>query len=163
WKAGVDWDASQSPSVELAATGVQLADLDGDGAIDLVAKSGTNDFRYFPGNADTSFRAPVQIATVPNITFEDPDVKLADIDGGRRIAVVVTTAAGLAIGYNLSGVDWKQPAIVGTVDPNQPLRFSDGGHTQLCDVNGDRVQDLCYLRSQSLVYWLGRGRGRFES
>jgi RHS repeat-associated protein len=162
WKPGVDWDASQSPSVQLGSTGVQLADLDGDGAIDLVVKSGTADFRYLPGNDATSFRPPVSIATVPNVTFEDPDVKLADMDGDRRIDVVVTTAAGLAIGYNINGVDWTTPAIVGNVDANQPLRFSDGGHTQLCDVNGDRVQDLCYLRSQSLVYWLGRGRGKFE-
>ena len=162
WKPGVDWDASASPSVQLGSTGVQLADLDGDGAIDLVIKSGTSDFRYLPGNNATSFRQPVQIATVPNITFEDPDVRLADMDGDRRIDVVATTAAGLAIGYNLNGVDWTVPAIVGTVDRNQPLRFSDGGHTLLCDVNGDRVQDFCYLRSQSLVYWLGRGRGRFE-
>src|SRR5699024_2498244 len=41
-------------------------------------------------------------------------------------------------------------------------RFGDG-HTELCDVNGDRVLDLCYLRSAGLVYWLGRGRGVFEA
>lgn len=63
WQAGTDWDSSQSPSLSLSTTGVQLADLDGDGAIDLVAKSGTDDFRYFPGNTLTTFRPPVQIAT----------------------------------------------------------------------------------------------------
>jgi len=162
WQGEVDWDPSVSPSMALGQTGVQLADLDGDGAIDLVAKSGTNDFRYFPGATATSFGTPVQIATVPNFTFEDPDVKLADMDGDRRIDVVVTTAAGIAIGYNLGGVDWTLPQIIGQVDPRQALRFSDGGHTQLCDVNGDRVEDFCYLTPGSLVYWLGRGRGVFE-
>ena len=73
----------------------------------------------------------------------------------------ITTAAGLAIGYNLSGRDWTVPQTVGVVDSSQPLRFSDG-RTQLCDVNGDRIQDLCSLRSGALSYWLGRGRGRFE-
>jgi len=158
WKAGVDWSAS--PSVELGSTGVQLADLDGDGAIDLAVKSG-NDFRYFPGATETAFLPSVPIATVPNFTFEDPDVRLADLDEDRRIDVIITTASGIAIGYNKNGVDWTVPQIIGTVDRNQPLRFSDG-KTQLCDVNGDRVQDFCYLRSQSLVYWLGRGRGVFE-
>jgi RHS repeat-associated protein len=162
WQPEVDWDPSASPSLALGQTGVQLADLDGDGAIDLVAKSGTNDFRFFPGATATSFGTPVQIATVPNFTFEDPDVKLADMDGDRRIDVVVTTVDGIAIGYNLSGVDWTVPQIIGQVDPRQPLRFSDGGHTQLCDVNGDRVEDFCYLTPGSLVYWLGRGRGVFE-
>ncbi len=162
WKGGVDWAASVSPSAELATTGVQLADLDGDGAVDLVVKSGTSDFRYFPAGIDgASFRPSVSIATVPNVTFEDPDVKLVDMDGDRRVDVVITTAAGLAVGYNLGGSNWSAPQIAGVVDPKQPLRFSDG-HTRLCDVNGDGVSDLCYLRSQSLVYWLGRGRGRYE-
>lgn len=162
WQGEVDWDPSASPSMALGQTGVQLADLDGDGAIDLVAKSGTSDFRYFPGATATSFGTPVQIATVPDFTFEDPDVKLADMDGDRRIDAVVTTVDGIAIGYNLSGTDWTVPQIIGQVDPRQALRFSDGGHTQLCEVNGDRVEDFCYLTPGSLVYWLGRGRGVFE-
>jgi RHS repeat-associated protein len=161
WNAPIDWTSSASPSLELSQLGVQLADLDGDGALDLVAKSGTSYFRYLPGLGATSFAAPVSIKTVPNFTFEDPDVRVADMDGDRRADVVITTSAGLAIGYNKSGIDWAEPATVGIVDPKQPLRFSDG-KTQLCDVNGDRVQDLCYLRSESLVYWLGRGRGKFE-
>jgi RHS repeat-associated protein len=162
WQSEVDWDPAQSPSLALGQIGVQLADLDGDGAIDLVAKSGTDDFRYFPGHTLTTFRAPVPIATVPNFTFEDPDTKLADMDGDRLIDVVITTADGIAIGYNRGGVDWTVPAIVGQVDPTQALRFSDGGLTQLCDVNGDRVEDFCYLTPGSLVYWLGRGRGVFQ-
>ena len=162
WQSEVDWDPAQSPSMALGQIGVQLADLDGDGAIDLVAKSGTADFRYFPGSTLTTFRAPVQIATVPSFTFEDPDTKLADMDGDRLIDVVITTEAGIAIGYNRGGVDWTVPAIVGPVDATQALRFSDGGHTQLCDVNGDRVEDFCYLTPGSLAYWLGRGRGVFE-
>lgn len=162
WKAPMDWGASASPSLELAQTGVLLADLDGDGALDLVAKSGTSYFRYFPGLNATSFAAPVSIKTVPNFTFEDGDIRVADMDGDRRADVVITTSAGIAIGYNKNGVDWTEPATVGIVDPKQPLFFSDG-KTQLCDINGDRVQDLCYLRSGSLVYWLGRGRGKFET
>ncbi len=161
WLAGTDWDVSQSPSVALSTVGVQMADADGDGAVDLLVKSGV-DFRYFPGKNATSFGAPITLATVPNVTFEDPDTKLADMDGDRRADIVVTTAAGIAIGYNQGGTDWSSPAVVGVVDQKQALRFSDGGHTQLCDVNGDRVQDFCYLTPGSLVYWLGRGRGVFE-
>jgi RHS repeat-associated protein len=159
WNAPIDWSAS--PSLELGSTGVQLADVNGDGAIDLLAKSGTASLRYFPGATASSFGAALAITTVPNFTFEDPDVRLADMDGDRRTDAVITTAAGLAIGYNLNGTDWTTPTTIGVVDPTQPLRFSDG-HTQLCDVNGDRIQDLCYFRPGGLVYYLGRGRGRFE-
>lgn len=163
WGAATPFGSAASPSFALSATGVQLADLDGDGAIDLVTKSGTSAFRYFPGRDAISFGASVAITTVPNFTFEDPDVRMADMDGDRRTDVVVTTEAGLGIGYNLNGKDWTLPKTVGKVDARQALRFSDGGKTQLCDVNGDRVEDFCFLRSGSLSYWLGRGRGVFES
>ncbi len=102
WQAASDWATSDSPSVSLSSTGVQLADMDGDGAIDLVIKSGTDDFRYLPGVDAQHFGTAVSITTVPNFTFEDPDVRLADMDGDRRTDVVITTAAGLAIGYNLT-------------------------------------------------------------
>jgi RHS repeat-associated protein len=163
WKPAEDFVSGQSPSFSLSATGVQLADLDGDGAVDLVTKSGVSAFRYFPGKNAVSFAPSVAITTVPNFTFEDPDVRMADIDGDRRTDVVVTTEAGIAVGYNLSGRDWTLPKTVGKVDAKQELRFSDGGKTQLCDVNGDRVEDFCFLRSESLTYWLGRGRGVFEA
>ena len=107
-----------------------------------LSRVASHSLQYLPGWTPTSFGRAVEVKTVPNLTFEDPDVRLADMDGDRRTDVVVTTLAGLAIGYNLSGVDWTQPAVVGVVDPTQALRFSDG-HTSLCDVNGDRVQDLC--------------------
>ena len=162
WKAAVSFGAQASPSFSLSAIGAQLADLDGDGAVDLVTKSGTAAFRYFPGKNEAEFGHSVAISTVPNFTFEDPDVRMADMDGDRRTDVVMTTESGLAIGYNLGGKDWTLPKTLGKVDARQPLRFSDGGNTQLCDVNGDRVEDFCYLRSQSLTYWLGRGRGTFE-
>ncbi|MFZ5896840.1 MAG: toxin TcdB middle/N-terminal domain-containing protein [Myxococcota bacterium] len=161
WKPANDWGPSTSPSLSLSSTGVGLADLDGDGAIDLFAKSGTDSFRYFPSKDATRFKASVSIRTVPNFTFEDPDVRLADMDGDRLPDVAITTKAGLAVGYNLGGVDWSLPALVGKIDARQELRFSDG-KTELCDVNGDHVQDICYLTPGSLAYWLGRGRGVFE-
>lgn len=161
WLSPTDW-GSASPSVSLSATGVELADLDADGAPDLVAKSGTDSFRYFPHPTGSSFGAPKAIATVPSFSFEDANVRLADMDGDRRTDVVVTTDAGLAIGYNRGGSDWTDPAVVGVVDVHQPLLFSDG-HTSLCDVNGDRVEDLCSLHSGGMSYWLGRGRGAFEA
>ena len=161
WQSAADWRASDSPSLALSDVGVQLADLDGDGAIDLVAKSGSKDFRFLPGKDAKHWGDTVKISTIPNFTFEDPDVRLADLDGDRRTDVAITTSAGLAIAYNLGGTDWSVPQPIGKIDEQQPLLFSDG-KTQLCDVNGDRVLDFCYLRSGSLAYWLGRGRGIFE-
>ncbi len=161
WREASVWSAADSPSLSLSSVGVQLADLDGDGAVDLVAKSGTSSFRYLPSVDGTHFGAAKSLATVPSFSFEDPEVRLADLDGDRRTDVVLTAPTGLYVSYNRGGTDWTEPALVGEVDPAQPLSFSDG-HTELCDLNGDGVQDLCYLRSEGLTYWLGRGRGVFE-
>ncbi len=161
WLPGADFAPGQSPSVSLGTQGVQLADLDGDAAIDLVVKSGAAEFRYLPGLNEAEFKPSVAIKTVPTFSFEDPEVRLADIDGDRRADALITTAAGLAIAYNLGGADWAPPVTVGKIEAQQDLRFSDG-KTSLCDINGDRLQDFCYLRSEGLTYWLGRGRGRFE-
>jgi RHS repeat-associated protein len=162
WLPAEDWIASDSPTVSLGATGVQLADMDADGAADLVVKSGTDALRYLPSPSGTQFGTPISMAPVPSFSFEDPDVRIADLDGDRRMDAIVTTPGGVAIGYNRGGSSWSEPAIVGPVDAAQPVRFSDG-RTHLCDVNGDRVSDLCSLRSGGMTYWLGRGRGHFES
>ncbi|HEY6722421.1 MAG TPA: toxin TcdB middle/N-terminal domain-containing protein, partial [Polyangiaceae bacterium] len=161
WSAGNVWKDSVTPSVSLSTDGAQLADVDGDGAIDLLVKSAADEFRYFPGLGATEFAASRDIRRKPNFSFEDPDVRLADFDGDRRVDVAITTDAGLSISYNLGGQDWEDPVDVGVIDARQPLRFSDH-HVSLCDMNGDRVQDFCSLLSESLTYWLGRGRGQFE-
>lgn len=162
WQPGLDWASSASPSVSLSSPGAQLADIDGDGALDLVVKSGSADFRFFPGESAASFGSAVKITTVPNVDFDDADVQLADMDGDRRADAVITTPSGWAIAYNKGGSDWGAPEMIGPIDPKQTLRFSDG-HSSLCDVNGDRVLDACYLLSGSLSFWLGRGRGVFEA
>ncbi|HEU4404594.1 MAG TPA: toxin TcdB middle/N-terminal domain-containing protein [Polyangiaceae bacterium] len=161
WQAPRDWAPSDSPSLALSSSDAELADVDGDGALDVLAKSGENAFRYFPGDDGTHFAAPVPLAGALNVPLDGPDVRLADLDGDRRADVVVTTPAGLAVAYNEGGTGWAEPAFVGAVDPAQPLRFSDG-HTSLCEMNGDRVADLCSLNPGRLVFWLGRGRGAFE-
>lgn len=161
WKAGTDWSAANSPSVSLASAGVELADVNGDGSLDLLAQSAGGSFRYFPSSSGTTFGPALSLPMVPNIKLDDPDVRLVDMDGDRRVDIVVSTPTGLAIGYNRHGLEWGVPKLVGPVDAQQSLRFSDGGHTQLCEVNGDGVMDVCYLRSGGLVYWLGRGRGHF--
>jgi hypothetical protein len=83
WDEGKSRDVSDSPSVALSDTGVQLAEVDGDGALDLLTKSGSKDFRFLPGKNAKHFGAAVAIATVPNFTFEDPEVRLAELQQRR--------------------------------------------------------------------------------
>ena len=157
WNDATSWGSARFPSVSLE-NGVQLADLDADGAPDLVVKSGKDSFRYFPSPSGARFEAPVSIASAPGFSFEDEDVRVADMDGDRRADVIVTTEAGIAVAYNRTAPTSRSRPWWASCERRQRCRFSDG-HTALCDVNGDRVLDFCYLRSSGMTYWLGRGSG----
>lgn len=162
WSRVVDWNASDSPSVSLSTAGSGLADLDGDGAIDLVVGGGDAAFRYLPGLDAVHWAKAVPTRTAPAFSFEDPELRLADLDGDRRSDAILTTKSGIALSTNRGGTDWGPLTPLGPVEPSQTLLFSDG-MTQLCDVNGDGVVDFCHLRSGAFRYWLGRGRGVFSS
>ncbi|HVU01415.1 MAG TPA: FG-GAP-like repeat-containing protein [Polyangiaceae bacterium] len=163
---GAGWGPSRafgsggSPSLSLSDVGVQIADVDADGAPDLVVKSGNDAFRYFPNAGLSSVGSSVAFRSVAGFSFEDPDVRLADVDGDRRTDVLRTTRAGIVVASNVGGVDFTEPTLVGPIPaPEQPL-FSEGT-VDVCDVNGDRVTDLCELHSGGLTYFLGFGRGSF--
>jgi RHS repeat-associated protein len=164
---GTGWYARQdlavSPSVALAASGVQLADVDGDGRIDLLARLGTGagDFRYFPAAADLGFGAAVTLTNDPGFSFEDPDVRLLDVTGDGRADVIRTAPGEILFYQNLGGGSYADGVVLPEIDTTLDVRFSDGQHVKLADLNGDGLVDVAYLRSESLVYWPQVGYGRF--
>lgn len=162
FEAGVDWAATESPSVSLGEEGSTFADFDGDGALDLIVRSGISVLRYLPLDARGRFQPSVAIRTVPNLDFDDADVALVDLDGDRRVDFFATSSTGTAAAFNVGGTDFTVPRALGAIDPREPVRLSSRG-TSLCEVNGDGVADLCRLRSDGMVFFLGRGRGAFET
>jgi RHS repeat-associated protein len=155
---GVDWAPGASPSVALGELGATLTDLDGDAAADLVVKTAVGGLHYFPGRSELAFGAAVEFGA--GIDPSDPNVRLVDLDGDRRSDVLFASSSGLYAAYNEEGGFSQLGALPAFAEAGAPL-FSDGT-LQLCDVNGDRVEDLCLLRSSSFFYYLGRGYGVFE-
>src|SRR5690606_24416086 len=124
WRSARDWPAAESPSVSLAAEGTQLADPHADGAPDLVLARRTHALRSLPGGIER-FDAADPLATVPSFHFEDPELRLVDLDGDRRMDVLLTSPAGLVVSYNRGGHDWSTPETLGVLDERHELRFSD--------------------------------------
>lgn len=161
WAPRRAWQASQSPSFSLGSAGVHLADFDGDGAADLLAASGERP-RYLARSREDGFVREVELDAQLALDLGAPNVRLADFDGDRRIDIGLTTASGLVVARNRAGLGFDAGQMARPIDPDQPVLFESEG-TDLCDINGDRVLDVCRLRSGSLVYYLGRGRGAFEA
>jgi RHS repeat-associated protein len=161
WEPGQDWPLANSPSFSLSKSGVQMADFDGDGGADLLISGDGVEPRYLARPSELGFETEVQVDGFLDLSLEDPNVRLADFDGDRRTDFAMTTEAGLLIATNRDGVAFNAAQQVTVIDPEQTVLFENVG-TNLCDLNGDRVQDICVLESGSLVYYLGRGYGSFE-
>lgn len=160
---GAPYTLDTAPSVSLDQAGVQVADMDGDASVDIVAKIGlaSDGFRFYPGGDARSFGAVRAFSSNRSYTFEDPELRLVDLDFDRRTDVLFSTPTGLYASYNTGG-DFTAPEAIPAVDPSQPIRFNDAA-IRLADINGDRLQDIVHLRSGSLVYWPSRGRGRYAA
>jgi YD repeat-containing protein len=161
FEAGADWPAAESPSISLGEPGSTFADFDGDGALDLIVRSGVSVLRYLPLDARGRFQASVDIRTVPNLDFDDRDVALVDLDGDRRVDFFATTSTGTSAAFNVGGTDFSVPRALGAIDPREEVRLSNAG-TSLCEINGDGLADICRMRRDGMVFFLGRGRGVFE-
>jgi RHS repeat-associated protein len=152
-----------SPSVWLQQSGVQLADMDGDGAADVVARlsNASDGFRFYPANSN-GFGASVTIAPNPSFAFDDPDVRLIDLDHDRRAdwMRIDPTTGDVSVAFNLGGGQFSTPASLPRIDPTEVVSFSRTG-LRFADMNGDGLQDLVAVRSGSLRYWPSLGFGRF--
>lgn len=151
--------------VSLNNPGVQLADMDGDGAADLVARVSdqADGFRFYRGGDAAGFGEAQRIQPNPPQGFSDPDVRLVDLDLDRLTDWIRTDAATgeVVVAYNQGGGAFSAPERLPPVDPVEIIRFATGA--RLADVNGDGLSDVVAVRSGSVRYWPGTGFGRFDA
>jgi RHS repeat-associated protein len=143
---------------------VHLADMDGDGLADLVAKDATSEVRYFRNNGRLAWEArrPMDAADFPPpAPFGDRDVRVADVDFDKRVDVIRSLPDGSGYRYwlNLGQQRYSRELEATAVDP-VPLDLAVSG-TELADLNGDRIPDLTQIRPQGVDFAAGLGYGRF--
>jgi RHS repeat-associated protein len=177
---------AQPTGVTLDNPSVQLADLDGDGRIDLVQKAGGANalFSYYPNTtlprghdeSRPSWGAEVAYATpYPPFDLDDPSVRSLDLNNDKRIDYMRTTPAGFVYYYN-RGDAWEEDGLylfgepqMGNITFADALDFESGGqsnvHVKLADMNGDRLLDLVRIRLFGTLlevdFWPNRGRGHW--
>jgi RHS repeat-associated protein len=144
----------------------ELLDLTGDGHLDLAELGGPMPGCYRRTEADgwQPFRL---FGSCPNISWDDPDLRMVDLDGDG-LADVLITGDDAFTWYPSLGLDgfgdgrrafsansWSEergPRLM-LADPEQTI--------YLADMSGDGLSDLVRVRNGEVCYWPNLGFGRF--
>ena len=146
----------------------RLVDLDGDGVVDAL-RTGTAFELFFHhpqrgwDRVETRPRRP--LADFPDVSFADPRVKLADLDGDglpghragparahRLLAQPRARPLGPAGDHDRAGVA-DDPPLPDGFDPRRVL---------LGDLDGDGLADLVYVQARRVTCWVNQGGERLE-
>jgi len=153
--------------VTLADTGVQFADMEGNGSADLLVTTGSQRGYYvndFAGEWD-QFRPMRQ---TPSVDLEDPHVRLVDLDGDGVVDVLSTQAHHFLYIRNVrrgGRLHFDDPLAVArqhdrAVFPDVYFDVPDR-RVRLADMTGDGMQDVVLLQGRRISYWPNLGHGRF--
>ena len=163
---GTNWVGSysmaRSPSYELSQDGVGLSDIDGDGLSDLIVARDVSANKFYPGDGNGDWQAPVSFDLSP-VGFElgDADTRFVDLNGDRLIDVLRTNLTGLSAWIHNGDGSFERLSSLPRIDSSEDVRFSDS-QIHLADFNGDGLLDVARLRSGNLVYWPAVGYGLFD-
>ena len=167
---GVQWADRQllaeSPSVWLSSSDVQLADLDGDAAADVVARitSGSTGVRWYRSRSAEGFAASGQIVTTElDFSPGDPNVRMVDLDHDRRTDWMrINPATGrVTVALNEGDGVFSAATTMPDIDPDEQLTFGTENPLRLADMNGDGLTDLVTVRRGRLRYFPSQGFGTF--
>jgi YD repeat-containing protein len=155
---------STAPPCNLADSGVQLIDADGDGRTDLLVSTANNAGFYpltFHGEWDR--RSYQRYAYAPSFNLEDPEVKLVDLTGDG-VTDVIRSGSSLECFFNDPQKGWdtentrRVPRRQLEDFPN--INFSDP-RVKWADMTGDGLTDVVLVHDGRIDYWPSLGYGDF--
>ncbi len=143
---------------------IALMDLAGDGARALV-RHGPGLRGYQEQLASGDWGPFVAFRSSPTISFDDPDLRAADLTGDGLTDVLLAYGPELVWHPSLGrdGYDEQRRTLVGTDENRGPvlLRTEPTESVLLADMSGDGLADLVRIRNGSVCYWPNLGHGRF--
>ena len=153
------------PSLAALSSGRQkFLDLAGDGQLDLVDLAGPAP-GFFERTYDEDWEPFQPFHQMPNIPWDDPNLRFVDLDGDGHADVLITEQE-VFTWYPSLAEDGFGPArsVRQPLDEERGPRliFADGTQSiYLADMCGDGLTDLVRIRNGEVCYWPNLGYGRF--
>lgn len=160
---GCEWGTPRAVAEvpALARSGaVALADINGDGAADLIAVDQPL-ARYVPRDPSGGFGRPVALAQAPSPLPVAAGTRLVDLDGDGAVDLLSSDGVNLALYYQDDGAaGWRSPPqVVGR--GTAPVGNLADPHVFVADMTGDGLQDLVRVDGGGVTYWPYLGYGRW--
>ena len=158
---------ARKPSLAAVSEGrQQFLDLTGDGRLDLVEFEGPVP-GFYERTADGNWESLRPFTSLPNIPWDDPNLRFIDLTGDGHADVMITEEEAVTW-YPSLAEEGFGPAerVLQALDEEKGPRlvFADGEETIfLADLSGDGLSDLVRIRNGEVCYWPSLGYGRFDA
>jgi RHS repeat-associated protein len=144
----------------LGGKNLRLMDVDGDRNVDLVG-SGLYP-KYWPGDGNGGFNAPIDITHFPRYSVGSPQVRTFDVNGDGKMDLIAQEPDAIRVFFNQGGGSWGQEAVV----PNDaqhvyPIFDFSSPKTFFVDMNGDGLTDIAYVDANRIYYYPSLGNGQW--
>lgn len=146
----------------LGKAAVAFADMNGDGAADLVSLE-DRPFGYYRNRPGTGFDGKQRFRTAPSIDPRDPEMRFIDLNGDGIVDAMRSGQRALYFYVNRGDAGWAEPVAVSRI--RDLARFPDVSFSdprvKLADMTGDGLTDIVWMHGSALEWWPHYGNGRF--
>jgi RHS repeat-associated protein len=143
---------------------VQFLDLAGDGQVDVVTLDRPA-AGFYERTADGEWEPFRAFRSLPNLAWNDPNLKFIDLSGDGHADLLITEEQALTWYSSLGEAGFGAATrLTGPTDETRGPRilFADGSETIfLADLSGDGLTDIARIRNGEVCYWPNLGYGRF--
>ncbi|MCG8333087.1 MAG: DUF2380 domain-containing protein [Proteobacteria bacterium] len=144
---------------------VYLSDMDGDGLADLVQKTLADDVYYFRNTGENSWDNRQRMTLqdkAPPAPFTSGLIQSSDLDFNKQMDVFKSQSDGYAVWLNLRNNRYsKKINVPGPRLDNNVVQLDWHG-VSLADMNGDRLNDVVWIKPSAILYFPNMGWGEFD-